>query len=150
MNTPSSKWQTSKMPLDAWEKSPLTCIGRCRCRWRVDGRCGHPLRQSISRNFKGVFFSNLEKILIFRKHLFRSVRHLMRWNCEIHWLSHLGFAPPYDIISYTEVFAPIWEDIHRLLNECIRWGLPSWIHAFNMRWISPVLMQKALCDNFIM
>ena len=30
MNTPSGKGQTSKMPLDtwvdAWEKSPLTCV----------------------------------------------------------------------------------------------------------------------------
>ena len=34
VNTPSGKRQISKMPLDAWvdtwEKSPLTCIGRCR------------------------------------------------------------------------------------------------------------------------
>ena len=43
-------------------------------------------------------------------------------------------------ISYTEVFASVPGNIHQVLN--------GGIHAFSIRWISPVLMQNSLCGQF--
>ena len=56
-----------------------------------------------------------------------------------------------NITSYTEVFAPIPEDIHRVLKSLYspRALAQGEYKYFSMRWISLVLVQKTLCDDFI-
>ena len=114
-------------------------ISHCNWRWK---------ETKYFVQFQWRFF-NLDKKLKFRRHLFsfcRTFNALELWDTLT---MALGCHP-----SLRRFCTNIRRDIHRVLNECIRWGLPRWIHAFIwgehlQYWCTNFIMIILLCRNQI-